>query len=117
MKRLAKDSVVAAPDNEVSEYLQMYEIPIKSDPLIWWNEKKDKFPILSNLAQKYLAVLAILTASERLFSDARNLLTNKNMYETKIIQKNHVSKKKCFNALILKQFIFFFMIIFIFLKS
>src|SRR5215204_69672 len=44
MERLAKDSVVAAPDNEVSEYLQMYEIPIKSDPLIWWNEKKDKFP-------------------------------------------------------------------------
>lgn len=35
MERLAKDSVVAAPDNEVGEYLQMYEIPIKSDPLIW----------------------------------------------------------------------------------
>ena len=62
MERLAKDSVVAAPDNEVSEYLQMYEIPIKSDPLIWWNEKKDKFPILSNLAQKYLAVSATSTA-------------------------------------------------------
>ena len=77
MERLAKDSVVAAPDNEVSEYLQMYEIPIKSDSLIWWNEKKDKFPILSNLAQKYLAVSATSTASERLFSDAGNLLTNK----------------------------------------
>jgi len=77
MKRLAKDSVAAAPDNEVSEYLQMHEIPIKSDPLIWWNEKKDKFPILSNLAQKYLAVSATSTASERLFSDAGNLLTNK----------------------------------------
>lgn len=77
MERLAKDSVVAAPDNEVGEYLQMYEIPIKSDPLIWWNEKKDKFPILSNLAQKYLAVSATSTASERLFSDAGNLLTNK----------------------------------------
>ncbi len=77
MERLAKDSVAAAPDNEVSEYLQMHEIPIKSDPLIWWNEKKDKFPILSNLAQKYLAVSATSTASERLFSDAGNLLTNK----------------------------------------
>jgi len=28
MERLAKDSVAAAPDNEVSEYLQMHEIPI-----------------------------------------------------------------------------------------
>ena len=77
MERLAKDSVAAAPDNEVSEYLQMHEIPIKSDTLIWRNEKKDKFPILSNLAQKYLAVSATSTASERLFSDAGNLLTNK----------------------------------------
>lgn len=77
MERLAKDSVVTNPDNEVGEYLQIYEIPIKSDPLIWWNEKKDKFPILSNLAQKYLAVSATSTASERLFSDAGNLLTNK----------------------------------------
>ena len=68
MERLTKDSVVTASDNEVSEYLQMYEIPITSDPLIWWNEKKDKFPILSNLAQKYLAVSATSTASERLFS-------------------------------------------------
>ena len=44
----------------------------------WYvSEKKDKFPILSNLAQKYLAVSAISTASERLFSNAGNLLTNK----------------------------------------
>jgi hypothetical protein len=77
MERLAKDSVVTAPGNDVNEYFQMYEISIKSDPLIWWNEKKDKFPILSNLAQKYLAVSATSTASERLFSDAGNLLTNK----------------------------------------
>ena len=40
-------------------------------------KKKNKFPILSNLAQKYLAVSTTLTASEHLFSDARNLLTNK----------------------------------------
>src|SRR4051794_32812730 len=31
MERLAKDSVVAASDNEVGEYLQIYEIPITSD--------------------------------------------------------------------------------------
>jgi len=75
MARLAKDSVVAL--NEVSEYLQLPEIPLDSNPLVWWNEKKDKFPVLGCFAQKYLAVSATSTASERLFSDAGNLLTNK----------------------------------------
>jgi len=75
IEQLTKQSVVAL--DEVREYLQLYEIPLQSNSLTWWNEKKDKFPILSNLAQKYLAVSATSTASERLFSDARNLLTNK----------------------------------------
>ena len=75
MERLTKNSTIAI--NEVGEYLNLYEIPLNSDPLIWWNEKKSKFPILSNLARKYLAVSATSTASERLFSDAGNLLTNK----------------------------------------
>ncbi|CAG8753690.1 20968_t:CDS:2, partial [Rhizophagus irregularis] len=68
MERLIKDNVVAL--DEVEEYLQLNEIPFASDPL-------DKFPILCNLAQKYLAVSATSTASEHLFSDAENLLTNK----------------------------------------
>ena len=75
MARLTKDNVVAL--NEVGEYLQLPEIPLDSNPLAWWNEKNDKFPILSHLARKYLAVSATSTASERLFSDAGNLLTNK----------------------------------------
>jgi len=75
MERLTKDSTVAL--NEIVEYYQLPEIPLSSDPLIWWNEKKNSFPILSSLARKYLAVSAISTASERLFSDAGNLLTNK----------------------------------------
>ena len=40
-------------------------------------KKKNKFPILSNLAQKYLAVSTTSTTSERFFFNAKNLLTNK----------------------------------------
>lgn len=75
MARLSKPNVVVV--NKVEEYLQLPEIPLESNPLTWWNEKKERFPILSGLARKYLAVSATLTASERLFSDAGNLLTNK----------------------------------------
>jgi hAT family C-terminal dimerisation region len=48
-----------------------------SNPFVWWYERREKFPILSYLAKKYLTVLACSTASERLFSDAGNLLTAK----------------------------------------
>jgi len=75
MEWFTKDSVVALDD--IVDYYQLPEISLSSDPLAWWNEKKDHFPILSHLAQKYLAVSATSTASERLFSDAGNLLTNK----------------------------------------
>ncbi|CAI2186287.1 18095_t:CDS:2 [Funneliformis geosporum] len=75
MARLSQSNVVVV--DEVEEYLQLPEISLRLDPLAWWNEKKESFPILSGLARKYLAVSATSTASERLFSDAGNLLTNK----------------------------------------
>lgn len=75
MARLSKSNVVAI--NEVEEYLQLPEISLDLNPLMWWSTKKENFPILSGLARKYLAVSATSTASERLFSDAGNLLTNK----------------------------------------
>jgi hypothetical protein len=75
MERLAKDTTVTL--DEIAEYYKLPEISLSSDPLAWWSEKKDSFPILSRLARKYLAVSATSTASERLFSDAGNLLTNK----------------------------------------
>ena len=96
MERLAKDTMIA-PD-EVGEYLKLYEIPLSSDPLVWWNEKKNQFPILSNLAQKYLAVSATSTASERLFSDAGNLLTNKRTrMKPKLFQKIMFLKRNASN--------------------
>jgi len=63
--------------NEVNEYFQLEEIDFESNPFTWWCEREEKFPILSLLAKKYLSVYACSTASERLFSDAGNLLTEK----------------------------------------
>ncbi len=78
MERLStntKDSIAVL--DELVGYHQLPEIPLHSDPLVWWNEKKEQFPVLARLARKYLAVSATSTASERLFSDAGNILTNK----------------------------------------
>ncbi|CAG8800074.1 24587_t:CDS:1, partial [Racocetra persica] len=46
-------------------------------PLTWWRTNQKWFPVLSKLARKYLAISATLTASERLFSDAGNTMTEK----------------------------------------
>jgi hypothetical protein len=68
----------ASPANdEVGTYLLLEEIDLQSNPFTWWYERREKFPILSYLAKKYLAVFACSTSSERLFSDAGNLLTAK----------------------------------------
>ena len=63
--------------DEIVEYLQLEEISLEDDPFIWWYNRQEKFPILSFFAKKYLSVYACSTASERLFSDAGNLLTAK----------------------------------------
>ena len=37
--------------------------------------KRQKFPVLSKIVQTYLCVQATFVASERIFSDASNILT------------------------------------------
>jgi len=63
--------------DEIHEYLALEEIPFEKDRYAWWNERKEKFPILSQLSRKILGIRAASTPSERLFSDAGNLLTVK----------------------------------------
>ena len=59
-----KKKIIPA-DNEVSAYLQLEEIDLKADPFAWWYDRREKFPILTCFAKKYLAVYACSTASER----------------------------------------------------
>lgn len=59
-------------DDEISSYIKLRQIDILEDPLKWWDLNKNNFPILSQLAQKYLSIPATSVPSERLFSDAGN---------------------------------------------
>src|SRR5687768_14714511 len=63
--------------NEVTEYLREDKITINQNPFEWWASKKSKYPILARMARVYLAAPATSTPSERLFSDAGNLLSAK----------------------------------------
>jgi hypothetical protein len=61
--------------DEIEEYLMIEEVDIKTCPFKWWASQESHFPILSQLAKKYLAIPATSAASERLFSDAGNIMT------------------------------------------
>ena len=69
---------------------------IKSqEPLKWWDVNKVQFPILAQLARKYLSIQATSGASERVFSDAGLIMSTKrtsmkeDLFETLIFLKRN----------------------------
>lgn len=72
-------------ESEVNEYQATPELPIFNDiihetfnnPLDWWRLRQDKFPRVSKLARKLLAIPATSAPPERVFSSAGNIITDK----------------------------------------
>lgn len=50
---------------------------IFNDPLEWWKKNQGLFPILARLAKDYLAVQATSAPSERVFSVASRIISNR----------------------------------------
>lgn len=85
--RLKKKQKLAAPLNqcsathlaqqELDSYLRIPVIDVSEDPLKWWNVNKQIFPVLSEMAKKFLSIPATSTPSERLFSASGNVITSK----------------------------------------
>ena len=47
----------------------------QSEPLIWWSQYVDKFPVLSKMACNYLAIQGTSVPCEQAFSVASHTLT------------------------------------------
>lgn len=61
---------------EIMSYRAESTVPLGCDPLSWWRERKYSYPILSNMAQYFLAIPATSVASERVFSTAGDIVTS-----------------------------------------
>jgi len=76
--------------NEVLHYLNLPELPAleEYDSFAWWATNKAQYPILYKMAMKYLSIPATSVPSERLFSDANNLVTpQRTRLDSNIINK------------------------------
>jgi hAT family C-terminal dimerisation region len=67
----------AEEEDEVAYYIKLEAIKVKDDPLEWWLKNRSRFPVLAQLARKYLAIPSTSVPSERLFSDASNHISAK----------------------------------------
>ena len=47
------------------------------DPLLWWSKNSSRYPNLTVLAKKYLAIPATSVPAERVFSTAGNIVNQK----------------------------------------
>ena len=63
-------------DREIKRYLEMPEVDPSFDPLFWWKQHEKKFPIVAELARKYLCVCGTSVPSKRNFSTAGHIVTD-----------------------------------------
>lgn len=68
-------SVDESVDRELLFYKEWSSIPTYEDPAVWWWEKREALPILFHLSESYMSVQASSTPSERVFSTARNTIS------------------------------------------
>lgn len=62
---------------EVDKYLQELLIPRTSDPIKWWYENKNVYPILFEIMKRRLCIQATSVPSERVFSKGGQIITEK----------------------------------------
>ncbi|KAL2079757.1 hypothetical protein ACEWY4_011180 [Coilia grayii] len=81
--------------DEVTRYREVTSIPLSQNPLLWWKVHAGEFPLLADLAKRYLCVPGTSVPSERVFSTAgdivtaqRSCLTSQHVHQLLFLQKN-----------------------------
>jgi hypothetical protein len=62
------DVDVDSVETELNAYTRVQQVPLDTDPLMWWKQHVQEFPRLARMARQHLAVPATSASPERLFS-------------------------------------------------
>ncbi|XP_026138409.1 zinc finger BED domain-containing protein 1-like [Carassius auratus] len=60
---------------QMTRYKEADLLEVKEDPLVWWKEHQYQYPLLSQLAKRYLCIPGTSVSSERVFSTAGDIIT------------------------------------------
>ena len=55
-------------ETELNAYTRVQQVPFDTDPLMWWKNHVQDFPLLDRMTRQYLTVSATSVSPERLFS-------------------------------------------------
>ena len=53
---------------ELNAYTRVQQVPLDTDPLMWWKQYVEEFPHLTHMTRQYLTVSVRSVSPERLFS-------------------------------------------------
>ena len=70
-------SARSVASREIEQFSKEPLMPLSGDPLVWWKSKQFKYPYLAKIALGGLVVQGTSVPSERLFSKAGELISNK----------------------------------------
>ncbi len=62
------DVDVDSVETELNDYTRVQQVPLDTDPLMWWKQNVQEFPRLTRMDMQHLAVPAFSASPERLFS-------------------------------------------------
>ncbi len=62
------DVDVDSVEAELNAYTRVQQVPLDTDPLMWWKEHVQEFPRLARMVRQHLVVPATSASPERLFS-------------------------------------------------
>lgn len=60
---------------EIQHYRSVPGIKLEENPLTWWRQHQESFPLLAKLAKSYLAIQGTSVPSERVFSTAGDIVS------------------------------------------
>ena len=55
-------------ETELNAYMRVQQVANDTDPLMWWKQHQEEFPLLAHMTEQYLTVSVSSTSPERLFS-------------------------------------------------